>query len=153
MSQPTTASSLPLVWQPRTPKNVIEAHSQLSYVRERIVRHQSSSPTAILQGFDQFAKGAKLAIHEIALLRAENAALRDANNRLSRRRRTKKRRLQEGGSLTLQDLQAQNNPQSQLQVVIGQSSDYANPNPPPSRRCKKCGEHGHNVRTCQNREK
>ncbi len=147
-SQPTTASSLPLVWQPRTPKNVIEAHSQLSYVRVRIVRHQSSSPTAILHGFDQFAKGAKLAIHEIALLRAENAALRDANNRLSRRRRTKKRRLQDA-----QDLQAQNNPQSQLQVVIEQSSDYAKPNPPPRRHCKKCGEHGHNARTCQNRVK
>src|SRR5450432_1118237 len=91
----------------------------------------------------------------LALLRTENTLLRNANHELSRRRRTKKRRLQEGGSLTLQEAQAlrgQTNPRSQLQVVIEQSSDRTNLSPRPRRRCTGCGEHGHNVRTCSNRE-
>ena len=62
----------------------------------------------------------------MVLLRAENTALREANHILSRRRRTKKRRLQEGGSLTIgeaQDLQTCTNPRLQLQVVLEQSSN------------------------------
>jgi hypothetical protein len=125
-SQPSSQARLPLPWEPSTPHNPTQTDSQTSYVYERIVRHQNSSPTAILEGVSQLAKGAKRAIHELALLRAENTALREANDKLSRRRRTKKRRLQEGGSLTLQDaqgLRAQIGPQSQLQVVIEQSTD------------------------------
>jgi len=91
----------------------------------------------------------------VALLQVENVALREANHVLSRRRRTKKRRLQEGGSLTIresQDLQVRTNPQSQLQVVIEQNGDRTNLSATPRRRCRLCGEAGHNVRTCQNRE-
>ena len=96
-----TAASLPSPWVPSTPQNSTQAESQSSYVREKVVRHQNSSPTAILQGIDQLTKGTCRAIHEVVLLRAENTALREANHILSRRRRTKKRRLQEGGSLTI----------------------------------------------------
>ena len=88
-------------------------------------------------------------------MRAENTTLQAINNELSRRRRTKKRRLQEGGSLTLQDAQelgVQINPRSQIEVVTEQSGDRTNPSPAPRRRCGLCGEHGHNVRTCQNGE-
>jgi DDE superfamily endonuclease/Tc5 transposase DNA-binding domain len=154
-SRPSTTAGLPSPWEPSTPQNLVQTDSQSLYVRERIVQHQNSSPTTILQGFDQFAKGAKRAIHELALLRAENTALRTANHELSRRRRTKKRRLQEGGSLTIEDAQALRdctNPRSQLQVLTEQSSDRTSLSPKPRRRCTKCGEHGHNIRTCSNRE-
>jgi hypothetical protein len=154
-SRPSTAAGLPPPWEPSTPHNPTQADSQTSYVQERIVRHQNSSPTAILEGVSQLAKGAKRAIHELALLRAENATLRAANHELSRRRRTKKRRLQEGGSLTLQDAQGlgvQIGPRSQIQVVVEQSRDRTVATPQLRRRCRLCGEHGHNVRTCLNRE-
>jgi hypothetical protein len=154
-SRPSTAVSLPSIWYPKTPDNATEAHSQTSYIQERVVRHQNSSLTHILAGIDQLAKGTKRAITKVALLRAENTALRTANDQLSRRRRTKKRRLQEGGSLTLQDAQGlgvRTNPLSQLQVVIQQSSDRTAVSPTPRRRCTGCGEFGHNVRTCQNRK-
>ncbi|KZL78864.1 transposase [Colletotrichum incanum] len=39
-------------------------------------------------------------MHENAFLRAENKTLREENSTLSRRRRAKKTRLQQGGSLT-----------------------------------------------------
>jgi len=45
-------------------------------------------------------------MHQITLLQEENLALRKANNKLSRRRRTKKRRLQHRGSLTVGEAQA-----------------------------------------------
>lgn len=153
--RPLTAESLPLPWVPSTPQTTNQADSQSSYVQERIVRHQNSSPTAILQGLNQLAKGAKRAIHELVILREEVAALRTANHELSRRRRTKKRRLQDGGSLTIQeaqDLGTIKSGGSQLQVVLPGNSNRTNSNPTRQRRCGLCGEYGHNVRTCQNRE-
>jgi hypothetical protein len=92
-------------------------------------------------------------MHQITLLQEENLALRKANNELSRRRRTKKRRLQNGGSLTIgeaQALQAQHDIDLQLQADSLNKGGRTNPNPPQSRRCGACGETGHNVRTCQN---
>jgi hypothetical protein len=151
----STIAELPSPWIPSTPQNVVQTDSQSLYVQERIVRHQNSSPTTLLQSIDQLAKGAKRAIHELALLRAENTALRAANNKLSRRRRTKKRRLQEGGSLTLQDAQelgVQINPRSRVEVIREQSGDCTNLSPVSRRRCGLCGESGHNVRTCQKGE-
>ena len=148
--RPSTATSLPMIWEPKTPNNVKETFSQTLYIQDKVVRHQDSSPTKILYSIDQLAKGAKLAIHELTLLRAEITELRTANDRLSRRRHTKKRRLQEGGSLTLQnaqDLQASNNVGSQVQVVLVENNDCTNPSSVPRRRCGLCGEHGHNVRT------
>jgi hypothetical protein len=151
---PTTSSGLPSVWEPKTPHNLVETQSQTTYVKERIVRHQNSSPTSLLSSIDQFAKGATRAIHELVLLREENAALRKANNELSRRRRTKKRRIQEGGSLSLQDaqdLEAQSDINTQLQADLVQSSGRTKSSAPQQRRCRLCGKFGHNVRTCQNR--
>ena len=49
-------------------------------------------------------------VHEQTLMRHDLAELRDANDRLSRRRRTKKKQLQKGGSLTIgqaEDLKSQ----------------------------------------------
>ena len=52
---------------------------------------------------DQLTKGTMAVMHQVALLRLENAALRKANEALSKRRRAKRTRVQLGGSLTLQD--------------------------------------------------
>ena len=155
VSRLSTATSLPPPWVPSTPQNSTQTTLQSSYVREQIVRHQNSSPTAILQGIEQLAKGAQRAIHELVILRAEVISLREANHTLSRRRRTKKRRLQEGGSLTIgesQDLQVRTNPRSQLQVIIKQNGDRLTLSPTQRQCCTGCGEAGHNIRTCQNKE-
>lgn len=150
---PPTSSDLPTAWEPKTPHNVIETQSHTKYVKEKIVRHQDSSPTTLLSSVDQFAKGATRAIHELVLLREENATLRKANDELSRRRRTKKRRIQDGGSLSLQDaqdLQAQTDVNAQLQTDLVQSSGRTKVGGLQQRRCRACGEFGHNVRTCGN---
>ena len=53
-----------------------------------------------------FAKGTAKIIHEVVLLRAEVTDHRKANSELSRRRRAKRTRIQEGGSLNIQDIEA-----------------------------------------------
>ena len=154
-SRPLTAENLPLPWEPKTPNNTIEAHSQTSFIQSRIVRHQNSSPTEILRNIDQLAKGAKLAITELTLLRAECTELRTANDRLSRRRRTKKHRLQDGGLLTVgdaQNLESIKSGTSQLEVVLPGNTSRTKSGPITRRCCTYCGKHGHNVRTCKSIE-
>jgi len=92
-------------------------------------------------------------MHRLALLEGEVVALRKANQELSRRRRTKKRRIQDGGSLTIQDgqdLQAQIDATQQLEEETRQYSGRTRRVETRRRRCRICGEVGHNARTCQN---
>ena len=59
----------------------------------------------MLTAVDQLTKGTMAVMHQVALLRSENAALRKANEALSKRRRAKRTRVQLGGSLTIQGAQ------------------------------------------------
>jgi predicted nucleic acid-binding Zn-ribbon protein len=77
--------------------------SQSTFIKSRISRHQNSSPTAIYEAVNQFTKGASKIMHQLALLKAENQTLQQANEALSKRRRAKKKRLQQGGSLSQQE--------------------------------------------------
>ena len=120
-SRPSTTENLPIPQEPKTLNDTIKAYSQSSFIQNRIVRHQNSSPTEILRNIDQLAKGVKLVITELTLLRTECAELCTVNDRLSRRRRTKKHRLQEGGVLTVgdtQNLESIRSGVSQVEVVL-----------------------------------
>jgi hypothetical protein len=142
-----------MIWEPKTTRNVLETQSQSTYLKDRIIRHQNSSPTSLLQSIDQVAKGAANAIHELTLLREENAALCKENDLLSRRRRMKKRQLQEGGVLTVeavQDLEAQREANIQLQADLRESRGRTKQTEPQNRCCRCCGQTGHNIRTCPN---
>jgi hypothetical protein len=143
---------LPAPWVSQTPHNPTEASSQSNFIKTRISRHQGSSPTSILHAVDQFAKGTHGIMHQIALLRSENQILRQENEMLSRRRRTKKRRLREGGSLTLgegQDLQSQSEVNVQLEEESRGSRGRRRKAETKQRRCGTCGKVGHNARRCQ----
>lgn len=102
---PATPSS-PTGWISKTPNNPIEATSQTEYIKNQIAHHQDSSPISIYAAIDQLAKGAQGIMHEQTLLRSEVHDLRDANQTIRKRRRARKNRIQQGGSLTLQDAQA-----------------------------------------------
>ena len=139
-------------WVSQTPHNPIEIASQSQYVRDRMARHQGSSPTPILEAIDQFTKGATGIMHQIALLKSEVKTLRDENALLSRRRRAKKKQLREGGSMTLQEGQHLES-RSRMEMVIKRETQdnsasrrRVEKNP---RRCGTCGNAGHNARTCQ----
>lgn len=142
----------PIPWVSRTPNNPIEAGSQSDFIKGRIARHQGSSPTSIIEAVDHFAKGARGVMHKLALLKSENQILREENALLSRRRRAKKTRLRQGGSLTLgqgQGLQADIEVNVQVKEETRRSSGRKPRAETKKRRCGVCGETGHNARTCQ----
>ena len=106
----------------------------------------------MLAAVDQLTKGTMAMMHQVALLRSENAALRKANEALSKRRRAKRTRVQLGGSLAVQD----------AQDVLGQGAvggegvqetqsggSSAGGVRTKARCCGVCGKPGHNARTCQ----
>jgi hypothetical protein len=98
-SRPSTAQA----WDPRTPKNATDASQQSAFIKTRINYYQGSSLTQVIDAVDQFTKGSVAIIHEVALLRSRITELEEANERLSKRRKAKKTRLQKGGSLSVQE--------------------------------------------------
>ncbi len=147
-SRPSTAQP----WVSQTPNNVTEASSQSTFIKNRIARHQNSSPTSIYEAVDHITKGASKFMHQLALLKAENQNLRQANEVLSKRRRAKKTRLRQGGSLSqreAQDLQDEKDVEMQLEQERKASSGRKPREETRARRCGNCGETGHNARTCQ----
>ncbi|KAJ0133613.1 Uncharacterized protein HZ326_23331 [Fusarium oxysporum f. sp. albedinis] len=91
-------------------------------------------------------------MHEVVLLRSELRNLRDANEILSRRRRTKRTRLQHGGAMTVQEASQvidQMDVDTQAAAESSRSSGRGRSKRPGGRRCGVCGKAGHNARTCQ----
>ena len=89
---------------------------------------------------------------KLALLKSENQILRQTNEELSKRRRAKKTRLQQGGSLSqqeAQDLQDERDIAQQLKQETQANSSRKPREETRGRRCGNCGETGHNARTCQ----
>jgi hypothetical protein len=91
-------------------------------------------------------------MHQLALLKAENQNLRQANEVLSKRRKVRKTRLQQGGSLTQQEAQELQDERDVIQQVEQETKASGGRKPREethARRCGKCGQVGHNARTCQ----
>ena len=85
------ASSLSL--PTKTPRNINEATRQSRYLQRKIKNHQSSSPTKLVEALDLLTKGTLQMAHENTLLKNEAALLRETNHILSKRRKTKNKRL------------------------------------------------------------
>ena len=151
-SQVEETAELPKTWVPKTPNNPTEATSQTNYIKRRVSHHQGSSPTSILAAVDQITKGTCGIMHKIALLEAENKTLREANTTLSKRRRARKSRLRQGGSMTIaegQALQDQKDVAQQVKQDVHQSNGRKALHETKGGRCSMCGKPGHNARTCQ----
>ena len=91
-------------------------------------------------------------MHSAALLRDENAALRAANEAASKRKSIKRKRLQKQGVLTQEEaleLDAQKGSSGQKKGGEGGEEVSDGGTARKKRRCKRCGEVGHNSRTCQ----
>ena len=91
-------------------------------------------------------------IHQLALLKAENQYLQQANEVLSKYRRARKTQLQQGGSLSqqqAQELQDERDVVQQVEQEIRTSSSRKPREETHARRYGKCGGTKHNARTCQ----
>ena len=147
-SRPGTSAS----WVPKTPSNAYDATRSSSTLKRKIENHQGSSPTHIFDIIDLQAKSMSKLAHEMVLLRAETKELRTANERLSNRRRTKKTRLQDGGSLSLQEatvLMGDRGLGGRDCEEISGSGGCITVAEPRVRLCSNCKKPGHNARTCQ----
>lgn len=148
---PESIPELPLPWMSKTLDNPVETVSQTQYIKKRISSHQNSSPTSIYRSIDQLAKGTQGIMHQVALLRSEVQDLRQANEMLSKRRRAKKTRLRQEGSLTLQegqDLIAPDRSREQQEEEEDGSCIVVGGVQPRKQQCRRCGNKGHNARTC-----
>ena len=98
------------------------------------------------------SKGFQVLAHELTLYRAELNALREANKALSKRRKAKKTRLRDKGSLTVSnaiDLIDSRQVDAQLQGDLRRDGGGDGRGRGGPRRCGRCRNIGHNSRTCQ----
>jgi hypothetical protein len=148
---PTPSPSDNTPWEPKTPSNALELASQNQLIKEKIARHQDSSPTAINEAVDQFLKGAHTIAHRLAILEAENTTLRQATKLATQRKQRKKKRIQHHGSLVVQDGLdlidglAANTQISEEMHRSGMQLDGTAKRP---RRCGRCRKVGHRVEKC-----
>ena len=139
-------------WVSQIPNTLIKASLQSTFIKNRIAHHQNSLPTSIYNAVDQFAKGTSKIMYQLALLKAENQNLRQANKTLSKRQRAKKTCLQQGGSLSqqkAQDLQDERDIVQQVEQETKASSSQKPREETHAQHCGNCGETGYNACTCQ----
>jgi hypothetical protein len=135
-------------WTSKTPQNATELKFQTTHIKKRIEQHQDSSPTSINEAFDRLAKGAQILVHRAALMRAEIKALQEANQVKKKRERKQKRRIHQGGSLTVKEgeeiVQSTQTQQEEGGDTVRRQRSEAK-----RRRCGLCNHVGHNARTCE----
>lgn len=149
---PTPLEAGSTSWESKTPQNMTEVTSQSTLIQSRIASHQNSSPTPIYEAINLLTKGVGMIAHQATLIQAENVELRHANTLATQRRKRKRKRIQKHGVLTVAeglDLVPQNNAVGEIsQEVRGGETESSGP-AKKKRRCKTCGETGHNLRTCK----
>jgi hypothetical protein len=139
-----------VLWQSQTLSNTLEFRSQSKLIQERIRRHVDSLPIYIVEAIKSLSKGAEIIAHSLVLITKRNAKLQAANEASSKRRSRKRKRVQQQGTLTiekgvrlttLKEFKARSNrkkAKKRVRVKVGE---------PSQRRCRRCGEAGHNART------
>ena len=154
-ARPATPVGPTAPWVSQTPSNAKEAISQSELIKTRVIRHQSSSPTTILDSIDKLTKAIVSNSHQMTLMDDRIQSLEQANEVLSRRRRAKRTRLQDAGVLTGQDAA---NLLAERGVVEEERRDEGENGRSPKRRrsggrlCGICRKPGHNARTCPDAE-
>jgi hypothetical protein len=148
---PETPDGPPTPWVFKTPQTTNEALSQSTLIKTRITRHHSSSPTPILAAVDQLSKGMQVVSHRVVILEAEVRTLQQANEALSKRRRAKRTRLQDGGTIDgsqARQIMAEKGVVEEEERVEGEIRVSLKRPRTGSRLCGVCRKTGHNARTC-----
>jgi hypothetical protein len=149
---PTLPALGPTPWEPRTPSNAWEIEAQITLIVKRIIDHKESSPDSIIEMVLQVKKGSTLKVHSHTLLEARIANLEEANQAASERKKRKKKRIQRRGTLSqaeAENIVEQRDIEIQLEAERRQQRVRAGGSVGGIRRCKNCGEAGHNKRTCK----
>ena len=148
-----TPSPLPSlgVALPQTPRNATELHDHSTKLRDRIRRHQNSSPTAIIESVDRLARGAAIISYQGTLISNEAANLRRIAEVATGRKSRKRQFIQKGGALTIEEgSQLAAEGVDSVQDVEGGALKRlrANRTGTGLRHCSRCHEVGHDTQTC-----
>lgn len=145
-------SETPNSWVTKTPQTSYDINQQSTTIKNKIAKHQNSSPTHMYNIIDAQARGMSKMAHKLVLLEAELKDVRTANEVLSKRRKAKKTRLRQGGSLSFQeaeDIIAIEEVNTQIRAEVKGNNSRTKEGDLRIRRCGNCGNPGHNSRTCQ----
>jgi hypothetical protein len=94
-SRPTTSSST--TWSPKTPYNARTLEKQAKSVKDLLNWTTSNEESLSGQAFDQLIKGSLLQMHNAAILTRENDQLREAVDKLQKRRSRRTQALPNNG--------------------------------------------------------
>jgi hypothetical protein len=121
---------------------------QTTLIKKRLKRHQSSSPTPIVEALGQLAKGAQIMAASAALMQSRVTALQQANEAMHERRKKKRKAIQADRALSVAEVQA-----TVIQDHVEAETREEMPRPKKRiSKCSRCGQQGHTIRTCKNRE-
>lgn len=131
---------------PKTPRTYAEVAAQSQHVKERIQRHQNSSPTSILGSLTSLEKGVTLIAHGASMMQLEIERLRSANRVLSKRKAQKRKVLK--GATTIS---VASGLEIGSQLAISRNATANSGSEPRRRRCGRCRQPGHRIETCKER--
>ena len=149
---PTPPAIEDLPWLSQTPSNTLELGSQSTLVKQRIQRHIDSSPSSMVVAFEKLAKGAAIIAQKLVLAQKRVSELEAANEAATRRRSYKRKRVQRDGALIVKEgeqLAALKESSVRCDRKKAKKRVRAEAGEPSQRRCGRCGEAGHNTRTCR----
>ena len=135
-------------WCQRTPHNTNEVDKQATLIKQRLERHQSSSPTPIIEALNQLSKGAQIMATQAALLQTQIATLQQANQALQINRRQPRKAMKATRAVEVGEVLAiavQNQMEAEIREVMPRL-----PRKQPT--CSKCKQQGHNIRNCRTLE-
>jgi hypothetical protein len=149
---PPTIEDTP--WESKTPSNPTELQSQSTLIQSKIQRHLDSSPTPIVNAVEQFTKGAAMMAHSVEILSKQVVELQAANEAATRRKAHKRKRIQKDGVLTIKEgarLAALKEFGARGDRKKGKKKARVDEGKQTQRHCRRCGDAGHNSRTCKNK--
>ena len=154
---PSPVPSAESVWESKTPRNLTEVARQATHIRSIRRQQRSATSSRSDQAFTQLLKGFETAVHERAILQAENATLRTEKQRQKRKRAQRRQTVASGGTLSVQNGQdrlADNEVQAQNDIEVRRAEIANSASQPDGRRqrapprCSKCGSFQHTARAC-----
>lgn len=131
-------------WVPRTPRTVEQINHSARTLAKSLKRKTVRTPSPTLIASLQMAKAAQHAVYAYKLSEARVAELEQEVKRLTKKRNTKRKYRRAGGLISANDVEL-----SQVDGVEEVEEDTIVVHDRGTRRhCGRCGEPGHNSRTC-----
>jgi hypothetical protein len=143
---PTPPQQDSVAWEAQTPRNAREIEAQSTLIRQRIQNRACSSASSLDEKIRQLSKGAQEIAHNMVLMQEEIGRLRDAVEASTKRRARKRRYIRAEETLTVGEVS---------DLIAEPAGSCRDDGETPAkrvraeRRCGRCGETGHNSRTCK----